>query len=259
MKLSTRGMIDIMSHEGICLEPYLDSVGVWTIGIGQTKSDDIDPRTVGKLTLQQAIDLFKRKITQYTNAVDALGLNLTQYQYDALSSCCYNFGPGNLRLLCRHRSISQIGDAIMLYTKPPEITERRRKEQRLFKTGQYSNSDGKVLVFPVENHKPRYSHGYMVDVRPYFADAKPPTVILPSTPHPLPPDMPTPPVIRRDPVPQPVPAKPTSNATKSAGAIVAGGVAAGAAHQAGFSITTIAVVGVIVAAVAFIIWKFMRK
>ncbi len=49
-QLSTRGMIEIMSHEGICLEPYLDSVGVWTIGIGQTKSDDIDARTVGKLT-----------------------------------------------------------------------------------------------------------------------------------------------------------------------------------------------------------------
>ncbi len=27
VQLSTRGMIEIMSHEGICLEPYLDSVG----------------------------------------------------------------------------------------------------------------------------------------------------------------------------------------------------------------------------------------
>lgn len=173
-QISTRGLIDIMFHEGICLEPYLDSVGVWTIGIGQTKSDDIDPRTVGKLTLQQAIDLFKRKIKQYTDAVDDLGLELTQYQYDALSSLCYNFGPGNLRKLCRDRSIAQIGEAIMLYTKPPEITGRRLKEQRLFKTGQYSNSDGMILVFPVVNNHPRYREGYKVDVRPFFADgAKP--------------------------------------------------------------------------------------
>lgn len=183
--LSTKGMIEIISHEGICLEPYLDSVGVWTIGIGQTKSDDLDPKTMGKLTLQQAIDLFKRKIKQYTDAVDALHLDLTQYQYDALSSFCYNVGPGNLRTLCRNRSIAQIGDAIMLYTKPPEITERRQKEQTLFQTGKYSNTDGKVLVFPVENSKPRYGKGYMVDARPYFASA-PATAPVPAPAPPAP-------------------------------------------------------------------------
>lgn len=175
MQISNRGLIDIISHEGICLEPYLDSVGVWTIGIGQTMSDDIDPRTMGKITLQQAIDLFKRKIKQYTDAVDALGRDLTQYQYDASSSLCYNFGPGNLRTLYRNRTIAQVGDAIMLYTKPKEITERRQKEQRLFKTGKYSNVDGKVNVFPVNaNHHPVYSKGQMIDVRPYFQDAAPP-------------------------------------------------------------------------------------
>jgi len=168
MNVSTRGLIEIMSHEGICLEPYLDSVGVWTIGVGQTKSDDIDPKTMGKITLQQAIDLFKRKIKQYTNAVDALHLDLKQHQYDALTSLCYNFGPGNLRKLCNGRSLEQIGEAIMLYTKPPEITERRHKEQRLFKAGQYSNTDGRILVFPVVNNHPRYRDGYKIDARPYF-------------------------------------------------------------------------------------------
>lgn len=167
MKISTKGMIEIMSHEGLCLEPYLDSVGVWTIGLGQTKSDDIDPKTMGKITIQQAIDLFKRKITQYTDAVDALKLNLTQYQYDALSSLCYNFGPGNLRKLCHGRTLQQIGEAIMLYTKPKEITERRQKEQNLFKSGIYTNK-GLVLVFPVVNNHPRYSKGYQIDARPYF-------------------------------------------------------------------------------------------
>lgn len=191
-EISTRGLIDIMSHEGICLQPYLDSVGVWTIGVGQTKSDDIDPRTMGKLTLQEAVDLFKRKIKSYTSAVDKLGLKLTQYQYDALTSLCYNFGPGNLNKLCHGRSIPQIGEAIMLYTKPPEITERRQKEQRLFKTGQYSNTDGKVLVFPVENNHPRYAKGYQVDVRPYFPASQPSPVIPPPVPNPPAPAVPKP-------------------------------------------------------------------
>lgn len=230
MEPSTKGMIEIMSHEGICLEPYLDSVGVWTIGVGQTKSDDIDPRTMGKITIQQAIDLFKRKIKPYAKAVDRQGLTLTQYQYDALTSCCYNFGEGNLNKLCHGRSVREIGEAIMLYTKPPEITERRRKEQKLFKTGVYSNTDGKVLVFPVENHHPRYAKGYQIDVRPYFSGTptKPPTVILP--PGPTPPDVPGIPSViprsptgfdDRDPVPQVRSAKPaTSTGAKVGGAVV---------------------------------------
>ncbi|MEH2508711.1 lysozyme [Nitrobacteraceae bacterium AZCC 1564] len=187
-QISTKGQIEIMSHEGICLEPYLDSVGVWTIGVGQTASDDIDPRTHGKLTLDEAVDLFKRKVKQYTDAVDALGLKLTQYQYDALTSFCYNVGPGNLQKLCRNRSIAQIGEAFSLYHIPPEITERRDKEQTLFKTGKYSNTDGKVLVFPVANNKPQYSKGYQVDVRPYFEPDAAPVVAetAPAKPSPSP-------------------------------------------------------------------------
>jgi lysozyme len=196
-EISTRGMIEIMSHEGICLEPYLDSVGVWTIGVGQTKSDDIDPRTHGKLTIDEAVDLFKRKVKQYTNAVDALGLTLTQYQYDALTSFCYNVGPGNLRTLCHNRSIAQIGEAFSLYHIPPEITERRNKEQALFKTGKYSNADGKVLVFPVANNKPQYSKGYNVDVRPYFEPA--PVVAETAPAKPVPP----PPPVAQQPEPKP--------------------------------------------------------
>ena len=180
MKLSTQGMLDILSHEGICLEPYLDSVGVWTIGAGQTASDGFNPRTAGKLTLQAVFDLFKRKIKSYTDAVDLLHLPLTQNQYDALTSCCYNFGPGNLRTLCRNRSIAQIGEAIMLYTKPKEITARRQKEQDLFKKGKYSNVAGKVLVFPVSaSHHPQYKLGYQIDARPYFG-AVGPTLAKPS-------------------------------------------------------------------------------
>src|SRR5687768_4702559 len=105
MNISTRGLIEIASHEGVCLDPYLDSVGVWTIGIGQTKFDGFDPRSAGRLTIQQAFDLFKRKIKDYERPVNALGLSLKQHQYDALVSFCYNVGPGNLAKLCRDRSL----------------------------------------------------------------------------------------------------------------------------------------------------------
>lgn len=227
MKLSSKGMIEIMSHEGICLEPYLDSVGVWTIGIGITAHDGLDPRSMGKITLEQAITMFKSRIRAYTDAVDALKLdNLTQYQYDALTSLCYNFGPGNLRKLCNGRSLAQIGEAIMLYTRPPEITERRRKEQKLFKYGIYSNTTGKVLVFPVVNHHPNYRKGYQLDARPYFSD---------------------------------LPKPPASVAKKAGGSVAAGGAAAGAAHQAGLSIGWIIGIGLAVAVIAFVAWKMKGK
>lgn len=168
-QLSARGAIDIIGREGICLEWYYDSVGVPTIGIGETKSDGIDPRQRGKMTLHETIDSFKKKIKAYTDPLDALHMEFNQTEYDALASFCYNVGPGNLRTLCRHRTVGQIGPAIMLYLKPPEIKQRRLGEQRLFMKGTYTNTDGKVLVFPVSaSHHPDYHHGQMVDIRPFF-------------------------------------------------------------------------------------------
>lgn len=182
MQASAKGLIDIISHEGICLSWYLDSVGVATIGIGETHSDGIDPKAVGTMTLQEAIDGFKKHIKQYADAVDAENAyhnnGMSQEEYDALLSACYNFGPGNLHQLCRHRTLSQIGDALMLYTRPPEITARRRDEQRLYKTGSYANKDGHVLVFPVTtSHHPNYHGGRMIDIRPYFPELQTPAAV----------------------------------------------------------------------------------
>lgn len=168
MNISNKGLIEIMSHEGVCLDPYLDSVGVWTIGIGITKYDGKDPQSMGHISIDQAIEMFKTRISAYTKPVQDLHLELSQTQFDALTSFCYNVGPGNLKHLCTGRSVPAIGTALMLYTKPPEITARRQKEQRLFQTGQYSTT-GRVLVFPVSAaHHPIYSKGYELDVSKYF-------------------------------------------------------------------------------------------
>lgn len=175
MQISAKGMIEILGHEGCCLVPYLDSVGVWTIGFGQTKSDGLDPQHSGAMTIQQCIDLFRKKITPYTDKIDWImkvdNLSFNQFQYDALSSACYNFGPGNAETLCRHRTVEQIGNALMLYTKPPEITARRRQEQLLYQTGRYSNTACTTLLFPVTaSHHPDYHHGHNIDLRPYFPE-----------------------------------------------------------------------------------------
>lgn len=173
-----------MSLEGVCLEPYLDSVGVWTIGVGITKYDGKDPRSFGKITIDQAISMFKDRIPAYSHPVDKLSLDLTQNQFDALVSFCYNVGEGNLHKLCTGRSVNAIGTALMLYTKPKEVTGRRQKEQQLYQYGKYS-SGGKVLVFPVSaTHHPIYSKGYQLDVSGYFQS---PPAPIPSAPLPTPP------------------------------------------------------------------------
>ena len=51
---------------------------------------------------------------------------------------------------------------------------------------------------------------------------------------------------------------PTSPAKKAGGAVVAGGAAAGAAHQSGLGIVWVVGIGVAVAVAAFLIWKFKK-
>lgn len=176
-QISDKGLIDILGHEGICLSPYLDSVGVWTIGAGITSSDGVRINAATPhITLQEAIDQFKIKIKPYTDAIDALKMNFNQAQYDALGSACYNFGQGNLRTLCHNRTIQQIGVALMLYVKPPEIRARRHLEQVLYQTGHYYNTAATTLLFPVTaTHHPDYHRGQDVDLRPYFAPTNAPT------------------------------------------------------------------------------------
>jgi lysozyme len=193
LDISTKGLIEIMSLEGVCLDPYLDSVGVWTIGVGITKYDGKDPRSFGRLTIEQAIAMFQTRIKAYADSVRKTGLQLSQVEFDALTSFCYNVGPGNLQKLTHGRSIPEIGTALMLYTRPPEVAKRRQKEQTLYKTGKYS-SGNKVLVFPVsENHHPVYSKGYELDVSGYFVEPEAP-IPHPASPIPvLPPTAPPPP------------------------------------------------------------------
>lgn len=177
MEISPRGQIDIIAREAIILEPYLDSVGVWTIGAGRTAYDGKDPRDFGKITIDQAIALFKEDILPYQRAVQKVDKPFNQQQFDALGSACYNFGAGNLNSLCRNRSIDAIGQALMLYSKPPEIIGRRRGEQRLYQEGIYSCADGRVPVVPVRNSRPYYKGSHYIDIRPYFGVTASPSIV----------------------------------------------------------------------------------
>lgn len=88
-KLSKRGLQFIKEAEGLRLESYRCSGGVWTIGYGSTKGV-----TQGmKISNLQAENLLRRDIKVFEDTVNSLvNVDLTQSQYDALVSFTYNVG-----------------------------------------------------------------------------------------------------------------------------------------------------------------------
>lgn len=178
MKTSNEGLVEIIGHEGIGLSKYKDSVGVWTIGAGSTKTEipDLDSWPLSKtITIQEAFDLFKSSMSKYEDAINAvLTRNILQTQFDALVSWCYNVGVGWARkatvisLINTNASSTQLYSALLQYSKPKEIIGRRTKEAILLAYGRY-NEAGKATLFPISvNGYPMYSKGKIINVWQYI-------------------------------------------------------------------------------------------
>jgi lysozyme len=130
----------IKEFEGLRLKSYRCPARVWTIGYGETRG--IKPGMVW--TRAQAEAALIEGVKPYAKAVaEAIGnAKTTQNQFDALTSFCYNAGPGNLRkssMLRLHRAgkYQQAGDAFMAWTKGggrtlPGLVRRRKHERVLY-------------------------------------------------------------------------------------------------------------------------------
>ena len=165
--LSQKGIDFIKSFEGIRdgdtstpkLDPYLDLVGVWTIGYGHAISDGgkFLRGTPGKIrakelypdgiTLQQAEDLLNGQLVNYCRDVQAaVRVELNDDQFSALVSFAYNVGVGSLKNSSLLRKLNE-GDYIgaarefvkwdkgtILGKKVsiPGLTRRRKSEAAMF-------------------------------------------------------------------------------------------------------------------------------
>ncbi|OKB67067.1 muraminidase [Serratia marcescens] len=94
MKISDDGMALIKRFEGLRLQAYQDSVGVWTIGYGWTQ-----PVAGRKVGAGMAIDaataerLLVCGVAQFEQGVERrVAVTITQGQFDALVSFAYNLG-----------------------------------------------------------------------------------------------------------------------------------------------------------------------
>lgn len=140
MKMSSRGRKLLVDREGLRLNAYKDSVGVWTIGVGHTAAAGPPIPVPGTtITAQVADDILSRDLVLYERAIDgALKVPVSQNEYDALVSICFNVGPKFAQSTCIKRlntgDREGAAEAIMLWSKPPEIIGRRRGEQKQFLT-----------------------------------------------------------------------------------------------------------------------------
>lgn len=138
--VSDNGVELIAKYEGCRLEAYLCPAGVWTIGYGHTagveKGQTLPSKDAAKALLKEDL----KKYGGYVNECVKKGLikfPLTQDQFDALTSFCYNCGNGSLRKLVTDRSAGEIAEKMLLYNKGggkvlPGLTRRREEERALF-------------------------------------------------------------------------------------------------------------------------------
>lgn len=92
MKTSQAGIDLIKHYEGVRLQAYQDSVGVWTIGVGHTRT-----AVPGMMISEaKAEELLREDLEQAEKDVERLvTVPLDQHQFDALVSFVFNLGAGN--------------------------------------------------------------------------------------------------------------------------------------------------------------------
>lgn len=142
--MRTENIDAIREHEALRLVAYLDSVGVWTIGYGDTGPDVVKGLVITKA---QAEERLQRRLLEFEGYVNKyVKVALTQNQFDALVSLVYNIGPTNFSTSTLLRKLNA-GDYAGAAAQFPVwnkgrvdgklvvingLTNRRKKEQQLF-------------------------------------------------------------------------------------------------------------------------------
>ena len=92
MEISRKGIDLIKKFEGCRLKAYRCSAGVSTIGYGNTYYEDGTKVKLGdRITQERAEKLLTELVKKYYHQ----HTNITQNQFNAITSFCYNVGNGN--------------------------------------------------------------------------------------------------------------------------------------------------------------------
>ncbi|MCC6288763.1 MAG: lysozyme [Chitinophagaceae bacterium] len=142
--LSKTGLAFIGKEEGCILKPYLDSVGVPTIGFGNTYYENgvrvklSDP----PISKDRALSLFLNILSLYEKTVwSNTRDDINQNQFDALVSLTYNIGVNAfkkstvLKLVNKNPADIKITDAFKMWKNAggkPILLNRRIREAKLY-------------------------------------------------------------------------------------------------------------------------------
>ena len=99
-KTGTAGIELIKKFEGFMSKPYKCPAGIPTIGYGATFYPGGKKVTMADkaITEVEATELLASMLTKFEQYVDSYCIDtITQNQFDALVSFCYNLGPNNLK------------------------------------------------------------------------------------------------------------------------------------------------------------------
>lgn len=160
--LTKRVLAELVSHEGIVLEAYKDSKGIWTWGIGVTNSSGhrVLRYKDNPQTLQRVFEVFEWLVrTKYLPPVlKAFNQPLSEAQLAAALSFHYNtgaIGRASWVKSFNNGDLRKAREQFMNWKSPPEIIGRRTAERDLFFDGVWSNKGTATLYTKV--NKPSYS------------------------------------------------------------------------------------------------------
>ncbi len=150
MKLTEKGINLIKEFEGLRLTAYRDSVGVWTIGYGNTFYEDGTTVKQGdKITQERADYLFRSIVDKFADQVRNSLTNherVSDAQFSAMVSLAYNIGIGAFKGSTLLRKVNAnpcdpaIPDEFPRWNKAggkvlAGLTRRRKAEAELYKNG----------------------------------------------------------------------------------------------------------------------------
>jgi lysozyme len=128
----------ITKEEGSRNKAYKDSKGLWSVGVGHLIKKDETYLLNATLSDQEVEDLLRSDLRWCSEAVESsVKVPLTQNQFDALYSLCYNIGGTafkNSTVVKRINTndLKGAADAILMWSKQPELLPRRKRERALF-------------------------------------------------------------------------------------------------------------------------------
>lgn len=144
----------IKSWEGYFADPYIDCVGVKTLGYGMT-GEEIEG--IESVTEEQATSMLKEWINRkyapvIKSDLDNKGVALTQNQFDALVSFAYNCGTGGLLNSTLYKRICQgVRDNSLIANfqawsngggqRIEGLYRRRTKEANMFLNADYTGNN----------------------------------------------------------------------------------------------------------------------